>query len=56
LPHALSFVILGRSFESPRSWALFAVLMLACLVIAVLLHRSKWAKKHLLNKAVEPEL
>jgi len=55
-PHAISFVILGRSFESPRSWALFAVSMVISIIVAVALHRSKWAKKYLLKKPVEPNI
>jgi uncharacterized membrane protein YdjX (TVP38/TMEM64 family) len=56
LPHAISFVVLGNSFDSPRSWVFVGVLMLACIGIAALLHRSKWAKEHLFKKPVEPKI
>ncbi|HVM90863.1 MAG TPA: TVP38/TMEM64 family protein [Verrucomicrobiae bacterium] len=56
LPHAISFVVLGQSFESPRSWGLVGVLMLLCIGVALLLHRSKWAKQHLFKKPVEPSI
>ncbi|MEI7512901.1 MAG: VTT domain-containing protein [Candidatus Uhrbacteria bacterium] len=47
LPTAISFVVLGQSFDSPGAWILFAVLMIGTVIAGVLIHRSDWAKKHL---------
>jgi uncharacterized membrane protein YdjX (TVP38/TMEM64 family) len=54
LPHVVSLVVLGHSFESPRTWGLFAGMMLVSIVAAIALHRSEWAKKYLLKQPKEP--
>ena len=56
LPSTISFVVLGESFSSPRAWILFAVLMIASIVLAFSLRRSAWAQKNVFVKPVkEPE-
>jgi len=47
LPTAIIFVVLGQSFDSPRSWLLFGILMTICIIAAIALRRSNWAKEHL---------
>lgn len=51
LPNTISFVVLGESLSSPRTWGLFAIMMVVSIAIAFVLQRSRWAKK---NIFVEP--
>lgn len=53
LPETITFVVLGDAITDPRTWLLFGALLIVSVVLAVLLHRSNWAKKRLL-KHVEP--
>ncbi len=56
LPSTLSFVVLGKSFSSPRTWVLFTVLMCVSIAIALILRRSAWAKKHIfIQPALSPK-
>lgn len=52
LPSTISFVVLGKSFSSPRTWVLFAILMAISIAIAFALRRSKWAKKYIFVQPV----
>lgn len=51
----VSFVVLGEAFTTPASLIFFGIMMIVSVVIAVLLRRSDWAKRHLFSKAVEPQ-
>jgi len=51
LPATVSFVVLGESLASPRTWGLFAILFCLSLLIAFFVRRSRWGKKLIL---VEP--
>jgi uncharacterized membrane protein YdjX (TVP38/TMEM64 family) len=51
IPSTVSFVVLGESLSSPRTWGLFAVLFCLSLLIAFFVRRSRWGKKLIL---VEP--
>lgn len=51
LPATVSFVVLGESLASPRTWGLFAILFCVALLIALVVRRSRWGKKLIL---VEP--
>lgn len=56
LPSTVSFVVLGESLTSPRTWGLFAVLLLGSIAIAYIARRSAWAEKHIFVKpAKSPE-
>lgn len=48
LPSTVSFVVLGESLSSPRTWGLFAVLFFISVSLAVLIRRSNWGKKMIL--------
>jgi uncharacterized membrane protein YdjX (TVP38/TMEM64 family) len=51
IPSTVSFVVLGESLSSPRTWGLFAVLFCLSLLIAFFVRRSRLGKKLIL---VEP--
>ncbi len=51
----VSFVVLGEAFTTPASLVFFFALMLGSIVVAVLLRRSEWAKKHIFVKPKEPQ-
>ncbi len=51
IPHTVSFVVLGESLSSPRTWGMFTFLIILSLFGAFFLQRSAWAKK---NIFVEP--
>jgi uncharacterized membrane protein YdjX (TVP38/TMEM64 family) len=51
----VSFVVLGEAFTTPASLIFFGIMMAGSIVIAVLLRRSNWAKRHLFSKPVEPQ-
>lgn len=53
LPSTVSFVILGESLSSPRTWGLFAVLLFGSIMIAVIIRRSAWAQKNVFVKPVK---
>ncbi|QQR61025.1 TVP38/TMEM64 family protein [Candidatus Uhrbacteria bacterium] len=50
IPATVSFVVLGESLSSPRTWGLFAVLFCISLAIAFFIRRSNWGKKLILVK------
>ncbi|MCE9586219.1 TVP38/TMEM64 family protein [Candidatus Uhrbacteria bacterium] len=52
IPSTVSFVVLGESLSSPKTWGLFAVLFCLSLAIAFFIRRSNWGKKMIL---VEPK-
>lgn len=51
IPSTVSFVVLGESLASPKTWGLFVVLFCISLTIAFFIRRSAWGKKVIL---VEP--
>jgi uncharacterized membrane protein YdjX (TVP38/TMEM64 family) len=52
----VSFVVLGESITTPASFAFFMVLMLGSIIVALLLRRTPWAKKHIFVKPSEPQI
>jgi len=47
LPALITLTVLGDAFINPRAYALFILLFVLTVGGALLLHRSKWAKKRL---------
>lgn len=52
IPSTVSFVVLGESLSSPRTWGLFVLLFCVSLGIAFYIRRSAWGKKLIM---VEPK-